>query len=245
MILVGDESFEELLKPFVPHLSKRGRIVVEHILKHGLITTEELEKNYGYSHPPRAARDVREGGIPLETIRVESSDGRSIGAYQFGDLTKIDQDKLGGRKIFPKKLKNELIEKYGERCTICMGRFKSRYLQIDHKIPYEVLGDKGELDWDMKDYMLLCSSCNRAKSWSCEHCVNWTKEKSSKICKKCYWGNPENYAHIALDEVRRMDIIWSKNEVATFEKLKRIAKNEKTPIPDYVKILIEKQIENQ
>lgn len=32
---------------------RRARIVIEHILKHGHITTEELEDTYGYSHPPQ------------------------------------------------------------------------------------------------------------------------------------------------------------------------------------------------
>ena len=38
--------------------SKRPKTVIDHILKHGFITTEELEQKYGYKHPPRAARDV-------------------------------------------------------------------------------------------------------------------------------------------------------------------------------------------
>lgn len=54
--------------------AKRPRIVIEHILTHGYITTEELKEQYGYNHPPRAARDVREQGIPLETFRVTGSD---------------------------------------------------------------------------------------------------------------------------------------------------------------------------
>lgn len=53
--------------------NKRARIVIEHILKNGFITTEQLEKQYGYNHPPRAARDVREAGIPLETFRVKTA----------------------------------------------------------------------------------------------------------------------------------------------------------------------------
>lgn len=55
--------------------SKRPRTVIQHILKHGYITTEELENQYGYQHAPRAARDVRELGIPLVTYYVKSSDG--------------------------------------------------------------------------------------------------------------------------------------------------------------------------
>ena len=46
--------------------AKRPRTVIEHILTYGYITTEELKEKYGYNHPPRAARDVREQGIPLD-----------------------------------------------------------------------------------------------------------------------------------------------------------------------------------
>ena len=40
------------------------------------VTTEELkERYYGYNHPPRAARDVREQGIPLEPFRAPGRPG--------------------------------------------------------------------------------------------------------------------------------------------------------------------------
>ena len=64
---------------------KRPSTVIQHIIKHGYITTEELANNYGYEHAPRAARDVRERGVNLETYRVKSSDGRNIAAYRFGN----------------------------------------------------------------------------------------------------------------------------------------------------------------
>ena len=79
---------------------KRPRAVIDHILKHGQITTEELKETYGYNHPPRAARDVRECGVPLKTIRVTGSDGRKIGAYVFGDPDKVEKHKLQGRSTF-------------------------------------------------------------------------------------------------------------------------------------------------
>ena len=31
---------------------KRARIVVEHIIKHGSITTDDLKEKYGCDHPP-------------------------------------------------------------------------------------------------------------------------------------------------------------------------------------------------
>ena len=80
------EAFIERLKTVK---GKRALMVVNHIREHGYITSEELENTYGYDHPPRAVRDVREQGIPIETYRVKSSDGRSIAAYRFGDYDAV------------------------------------------------------------------------------------------------------------------------------------------------------------
>ncbi len=121
--------------------NKRARIVIERILAHGFITTEELEMKYGYNHPPRAARDVREYGIPLETFRIKDSKGRTIAAYRFGDLTQVRQGRLQGRQTFPKQFKETLYKKQNGKCAICSGRFEERYLQVDHRVPYEVAGD--------------------------------------------------------------------------------------------------------
>jgi 5-methylcytosine-specific restriction endonuclease McrA len=234
---------KDILKLLQSISNKRARIVIDHILEHGFITTEQLEKQYGYNHPPRAARDVREAGIPLETFRVTSSDGRRIAAYRFGDLTKIQRGRLGGRSVFSKKFKDDLYELSGGTCAVCSGHFEARYLQIDHKIPYEVAGETKGLKRDPSEYMLLCSSCNRAKSWSCEHCPNWLEDKVPEICSTCYWGNPDDYTHIALREVRRVDILWHENEVQTYEKLKKMARRNRVRVPLYVKKIIEKHFE--
>jgi 5-methylcytosine-specific restriction endonuclease McrA len=197
-----------------------------------------LEKKYGYNHPPRAARDVREAGIPLETFRVRSSDGRSIAAYKFGDLTQIRKGHLQGRRTFPKKLKDELYESGGGKCAVCSGEFEPRYLQVDHRVPYEVAGDKRDAQWNAQDFMLLCGSCNRAKSWSCEHCANWLNDKLPHVCLTCYWANPTDYLHIALREVRRLDILWTENEVQAYERLKKAAQASQFPVPEYVKKIV-------
>jgi hypothetical protein len=86
--------------------------------------------------------------------------------------------------------------------------------------------------------MLLCSSCNRAKSWSCEHCANWTTSKNPVICNTCYWASPLSYKHIALREIRRLDIVWTAEEVKAFEQLRRRSQAQGQEIPVYVKRLI-------
>ena len=100
----------ELLALLANVQGKRSRVVVDHILEHGFITTEELETVYGYSHPPRAIRDVREQGIPIESFRVKNEHGRTIAAYRFGDLSQIEAKKFGGRKTFSKQFKDLLLQ---------------------------------------------------------------------------------------------------------------------------------------
>lgn len=56
--MAGEEYPEEFLKLLQAVTNKRARIVIDHILEHGFVTTEELKTKYGYDHPPRAARDV-------------------------------------------------------------------------------------------------------------------------------------------------------------------------------------------
>ncbi|PIX48323.1 MAG: HNH endonuclease, partial [Armatimonadetes bacterium CG_4_8_14_3_um_filter_66_20] len=93
--------------------AKRPRTVIDHLLEHGHVTTEELRDEHGYNHPPRAARDVRELGIPLETFRIVGSDGRKIGAYRFGDPKKARFTRLMGRTAFAGQLKDKLLEQNG------------------------------------------------------------------------------------------------------------------------------------
>ena len=239
---------QEFPKDFIERIKavkkKRPRTVIEHILKNGFVTTEELRTKYGYNHPPRAARDVREEGIPLETFRVKDSEGRSIGAYRFADPRKARFDKLAGRIIFSKKFKQEIIKSIGCKCTICLEPYEDRYLQVDHRIPYEVYGDTEANNRHVEDYMLLCGSCNRAKSWSCEHCINWLENKEPKICKLCYWAMPEDYKHVALKEIRRIDIVWKGEEIQVYEALRKRAEKLNIAIPDYVKTALKRHISN-
>lgn len=197
---------------------KRPATVIQHILKHGSITTEELETFYGYKHPPRAIRDVRERGVNMETFRVQSSDGRSIGAYRFGEPLFIEDQtsKTAGRTALSQAIKKALIEKYGSRCAVYNQEMDERLLQIDHRIPYEIGGKHVGNDIDV--YMLLSPSANRAKSWTCEHCPNWTK-RDADFCTGCFWAYPENYTHIAGKAERHLIITFTGDEVEDYNRL--------------------------
>ena len=218
--------------------AKRARTVIDHILKHGQISTEQLKNKYGYNHPPRAARDVKEHGIPLERITVVGSDGRKIAAYRFADPSKLTFRRLAGRTGLSKQIKQALIQKYGCRCFIYLEEMPVAELQIDHRVPYEVVGDTGR-ETSPDDFMLLCGSANRAKSWSCEHCENWRSLKERAICLSCYWAYPESYSHVAMRQVRRLDLLWQGADVNEYERLKEDAQTARKSVPQYVKEIIE------
>ena len=220
--------------------AKRPKTVIDHILAHGSITTEELKVIYGYSHPPRAVRDVREHGISITTFRVTGSDGRKIAAYRFSDVQVKRLTKLSGRTGLSKKIKDALTEKYGCKCFIYLEEIDKSELQIDHRVPYEVGGDATEEN--PEDFMLLSGSANRAKSWSCEHCENWNNIKERKICLTCYWAYPESYTHIATRQIRRLDLVWQGDETAVYEQLKAKAHSLEKEIPVFVKEIIDKEI---
>lgn len=222
--------------------AKRPKTVIDHILKHGFITTEELKENYGYNHPPRAVRDVREHGIPLETFRVTGSDGRKIAAYRFGNISTNRFAKFSGRTGLSKKIKSFLVKKYGCKCFIYLEEMDESVLQIDHRIPYEIDGDGKNSEFSPEDFMLLSGSANRAKSWSCEHCENWNGPKDKMVCFTCYWAYPENYHHIAMRQIRRVDIVWQGDEIDTYDKLQIKARLLDKELPLLVKEIVEKEI---
>lgn len=220
---------------------KRARIVVEHILKHGSITTDDLKERYGYDHPPRAIKDVSDQGIPLVKTIVRKKDGKRMAEYRFGDLNNITIGRIGGRINFSKNFKQTLVIEYGSRCGLFNAPFEPRYLQIDHRVPFAVAGEDAA-SRDVRDYMLVCGSCNRAKSWSCEHCPNGLATKDATICTTCYWASPLDYGHVATQDIRRLDLTWTGGEVADFDAAKAKAGTEDQAMPNFVKDVIRRAV---
>lgn len=219
--------------------AKRPKTVIQYILKHGHVTTEDL-KRLGYEHAPRAARDVRELGIPLVTFKVKDSNGRSIAAYKFGDpsQSKGMLSKVAGRTVLSKALKKALLDKYGAVCFIYLQPMDESLLQVDHRVPYEIGGERNEGEIDC--YMLLSPSANRAKSWTCEHCPNWER-KEYKFCVSCFWAHPEKYTHIAGKEQRQIIITFTNNEIEDYNNLIKLVGIEKAE--STIKELIKKYIQ--
>jgi hypothetical protein len=197
----------------------KGRVVkvLKALLEKGSISTDEI-KELGYTHPPRAAADVKDLGIPIHSSRSKSASGRLMAVYSFGDPSQI-QEGRAKRAVFPKQFKKDLIERYGSIDCITGATLEERVLQIDHRIPFRIAGDEGLEELDVEKFMLLDGSSQRAKSWTCEHCSNM-EVKDPAVCKTCFWAYPENYEHIATEPYRRVDVTWQNADVPVFDRAK-------------------------
>ena len=211
------EDFKKVLSAVT---NKRARFVIDTILDKGFCSTED-SKNKGYEHAPRAARDVRELDIPLDTFKIKDSSGKSIAAYKFGDWETAKRtnplSKVSGRTQLTEKLKNALLEKHGSKCNLYSEHYPARLLQPDHRIPYEIGGDPTDM-LNTDYFMLLSPSANRDKSWACEHCINWTK-KDIAMCQTCYYAYPENYQHIAGETEKRINIVFKNEDLKIYDEI--------------------------
>jgi len=213
--------------------NKRARFVLDSIVKNGAVTTEEINRA-GYDHPPRAAQDAKDLGFRLKRITVKHTNGRSIAQYVF-DEGELDPSKAG-RRALPKKERDAIIHAVGNKCQICPA---DHNLQVDHRIPYEVAGDA--LVDEEEPFQVLCGSCNRNKSWDCEHCRNRLEVCDPDICRDCYWAAPVAYSHVAMRQQRRADVVWVGDEVEDFERLRREAEQHKKSVPEEIKNIVRRR----
>ena len=215
--------------------NSRAAKAIRLMLERGSATTNDLNR-LGYNHPPRTIGDVKDLGFPVIKEMVRGPDGRRMASYRFGSFEDIRQGQIG-RTNFSKAFKTQLIAKYGQRDAITMAEHPARLLQIDHRIPYRVGGDAGLEANDVDAYMLLDAKSQRAKSWSCEQCRNFLDIWDPEICRRCFWAYPANYEHIAMQNERRVDIVWCGDEVIEYDLLAKQADREGIPVAELLKQL--------
>ncbi len=216
--------------------NQRARRLLELIVEHGEVTTEELAEQYGYHQPPRAKMDAMNLGFPIVSRRVRSKDGtRSIAAYSL-DLDATFVDGRTGRKRIPKAFRDELLKLAGGRCAHCGGAFPDRALQVEHRIPHEIAGEVDQ--FRLADFQMFCGPCNRSKSWTCEReCPNWTK-RSAAVCATCMWASPEGYEHIAMRQRRQVTLTWDGADVETFDSIRAAAQAEGVDVATHLQRLL-------
>lgn len=226
-----DEELVTEMRRRVAH-NQRASLLVDTILTKGFMSTVELGQA-GYEHPPRAARDVKELGIPLISPRARV-DGRSVAHYRFPDQVVLDRD-AAGRRVLPPGLKRELIDSHGPIDAFSGSKLPASMLEVDHRIPFGILPDSYD-SLDPNEFMLVSASMNRTKSWECEHCPNWTY-RDPTVCELCYWAIPDQeYEHIATFQIRRLDLAWTGDvEVDAFEGILTRARAQGLTVSEFVK----------
>ena len=75
-----------------------------------------------------------------------------------------------------------------------------------------------------------------------EHCENWKSAKNKTVCLSCYWAFPEKYNHVAMQQIRRVDLVWQGAEVAQYDKLKADVTKAGLEIPKFVKMVLAKTL---
>lgn len=229
----------DLLERIARVRNQRARRLLELIAEHGEVTTEELAEQYGYNHPPRAKKDATDLGFPIVSRPVMSKDRtRRIAAYRL-DPSAAFVEGRGGRQAVPKAMRDELLRVADGRCAICGGSFADRALQVDHRTPYEVAGES-EIP-TLREFQMLCGSCNRTKSWTCEtDCPNWT-DRDPIVCATCLWASPEDYDHIATRQRRQVTITWEgEAAVASHARLRAAAAGAGMELGDYLRSLLDR-----
>lgn len=238
MVPVHPKIAELAEKVIAEGKNKRAIAALKALLAKGEVTTDDLS-DMGYEHPPRAIGDVRDAGIPIVTGRALSKKtGRQMAVYTFGDPSKIQDGRIGGRSALPKRFKAALIARYGSRDCITGAVLDERVLQIDHRVPFRIAGDAGLSDHDVEEFMLLDASSQRQKSWSCENCDNMRGKRDIAVCKTCYWAFPETYQHIATQQVRRTDIVWQGKDVEVYDRIAIEAQKRGITVADYIRGLV-------
>jgi 5-methylcytosine-specific restriction endonuclease McrA len=234
--MVRTTAGAEMRKRIPRVTNRRARLLLELIVEHDEVTTEELADQYDYDHPPRAKRDALDLGFPVVSRRVRSKDGtRSIAAYSL-DLNGALVDRRTGRKRIPKAFRDELLKLAGGRCAHCGGAFPDRALQVDHRIPHEIAGEVDQ--FRLADFQMLCGPCNRSKSWTCEReCPNWTK-RSVAVCATCIWASPEGYKHIATHQRRQVTLTWDGADVEMFDGIRVAAQAEGVDVATHLQRLL-------
>jgi hypothetical protein len=217
--------------------NQRARRLLELIVEHGEVTTEQLTSQYGYNHPPRAKKDATDLGFPIVSRTVSSKDGsRRISAYSL-DLDAAFVEGRFGRRAIPKATRAELLRRADGRCAVCGAVYADRVLQVDHRVPYEVAGESDAVD--LTNFQMLCPSCNRSKSWTCERdCPNWIGRDPS-LCLTCLWGSPDRYEHVATRGRRQVTVVWDDEDVAAYERLAARATARGQDVATYLRNLVD------
>lgn len=219
--------------------NSRAAKAIRAMLSKGSVTTDDLAA-LGYNHPPRAIQDIKDATLPVMQMMIRRPDGKRMASYRFPTTSEtvvgraLGSGRLNIRPLFRRKL----MQHYGEADTITGAKLPRTMLTVDHRVPFQVSGDAGLEDEDMSQFMLLDRSMQRVKAWACQHCPNVTESLlNSETCRRCFWAYPEDYDHVATQNIRRTDVIWQGDDVPLHDRLRERAQEQGLTVADLLRAL--------
>lgn len=110
----------------------------------------------------------------------------------------------------------------GQSCAFCQSVTN---LQADHKVPFQIAGNKEHHRVGLEAYQPACGSCNTKKSSSvCTKCPNQRGARDIDVCRSCYWSSPHDYTHIAMVPERRLVLSARGADVAKIQQVEALAR---------------------
>jgi Zn-finger protein len=64
------------------------------------------------------------------------------------------------------------------------------------------------------------------------------KLKQVKTCQSCYWANPEQHVHVAMEQIRRVDLVFGGEEAQKFDELRQRCKRRGKSVAQGLKELL-------
>jgi hypothetical protein len=196
LTLIATDAFVDVL--LSSSMGKSARFVRNLLLRQGYTTTAQVRVQYD----PVAIFDLSRLGVPLKSERIREN-GRGSKRYML-DPEAFSQ-KVERRDFLTPAGRKRLCSMYSNKCAIC-GYFSSYYiLQVDHRVPFSLVGNSLMRSEGFASLQPLCPSCNSAKENACTDCVISTKD--FECCRTCYWAYPNKYEHIATRIEQRLTLV--------------------------------------
>lgn len=216
-----DEEVKEAIAEVIDFMGKRPLLGLATLLEnHPQWTSGRLIKA-NYDHSPRVFGDLKDFGVPILAENMLGQNGERSHHYRLGSKEDIVRRPLKGRSTLRKKIKRELLAKFGCKDSLTEIEFPETSLQIDHRIPFRVSGDD-PANLMVERFMLLSASSQRAKAMACKRCRNM-ENAIQETCKTCYWASPEDYTHVEGTEAKVTTVIWHGDDKDLFSLLKQQA----------------------
>jgi hypothetical protein len=209
---------KEFLDLLVSNFSKRGNFVRDTMLTKGSVTRWDM---LGAGYDPVAVCDLTSLGVTVSTKMI-SEKGKSSMEYTLNPQAFIDRAE--SRMFMTPKERRRFFRSYGCKCLTCSLTLDPRSLQVDHRIPFILVGNSLV---KLEGYSALkpaCPSCNSTREDICRECIKKRGTNHEVLeCRTCYWAYPENYTHIAGTHRSLILVASTRDDPSKLEQVREFA----------------------